>query len=572
MKTYITHPKHAGEVMPEVLDALEKVSDIVCATMGPGGRNVTIHSSGGIITTKDGVTVTRYLNFKEPIANLIAMMAIDAASKTVKEVGDGTTTSVLLFRAIFHNVMKRLRGSSEQHNLFAVARGIDMAVEAAKGVILESAKVIVDNDGIIDKETLRNVAVISANGDEILGRLVADAVYRVGENGTLDVKDSLDGSTYVEKMDGYVFPTVPLNGFIMQGKVTNEVYDPVFFIADMKFSDYEEIRDIVTTWNSECRRSDGSLRPLVMIVSDIEGSALATMRLNASKMPIIVVKAPHFQGARQDVLSDIALVTGTRQVFSSLTGNSLSRFGFELGAYKEDEFGSAVKFVLHKDRAEIIRHESFEKKGLGVIDVTSGVTERLKGLKDLLAAAEGDGERRLLKERISRISSGIGIIYVGADSELELAYKKMVLDDAIRACFTALDGGVVPGGGNILLRCVDKLSSLVAIGDELIGIDAVMDSLSAPMRKIFANLFESSDVIDDVVIKAGNCSGWYGMTIRGLISDLWEEGVIDPAKVTISALKNSASVAKQLLLTDWFLLLEDVEKMDLGKLFYPDRH
>jgi chaperonin GroEL len=605
MKTYITHPHEAEAVKEQILSALKKVSNIVCSTMGPGGRNVTIHSSTGIITTKDGVTVARYLNFDEPIENLIAMMAIDAAQKTVKEVGDGTTTSVLLVEAIYRNLVQVVRDNPHA-NLFQVCNGVDAAVRIIRDALHEMAIPIKDDEGIIIEHLLRDIAVISANNDEVLGRLIANAVIGVGENGTLDVRDSLDGSTYVEKMDGYVFPTLALRSFIPQGKSSATFDNPVFFIADYKFSNYDDIREVVSTWSQECiDKATGKLRPLVMIVSDIDGSALATMTLNASKMPIVVVKAPHFQGARMDMLNDIALLTQTRQVFSSLTGNTMERFGFGCPHNKDIEFGQALKFVLHKDRAEIIRApvvgvgvmkeiikqkevegemilvKEYEKEVVSV-DLDAIVSARIADLKASLKVMEGDGERRLVKERISRLSSGMGIVYVGADSELELAYKKMVIDDAIRACFTAIDGGITIGGGNALLKCYEllKLEVWPSEGSEDFdttedddarrGMLAVLQSLSEPLRRITKNMFiELADTTIEDVVEADKLYG-YSVMVNDM-DDMFDAGIIDPVKVTESALKNAASVAKQLLLTEYFLLLEDVKDMDLGKLFYPEQ-
>lgn len=592
MKTYLTSPSKALDIRAEVLDALQEVSDIVCSTMGPGGRNVTIHSQGGIITTKDGVTVARYLNFEDKIKNLIAMMAIDAASKTVKEVGDGTTTSVLLVNAIYKNLVQVLKDVPEA-NLFHVAKGVDEAVTIVRNALHAAAFPIKEDNGAIIADLLRDVAVISANNDEILGRLIANAVISVGENGTLDVKESLDGSTYVEKLDGYVFPTIALRSFIPQGKSKVELENPIFFIADYKFSTYDEIQPIVHVWKENCFDANKKLRPLVMIVSDIEGSALSTMIVNSAKMPICVVKAPHFQGARMDMLNDIALVTQTRQVFATTTGHTIDRFGFQCENNKEIEFGQALRFVLHKDKAEIVRASAVSVgvdddgiKELVAVNLDELVAKRVVDLKESLLTMEHEGERRVIKDRISRLSSGMGIVYVGADSDIELNYKRMVIDDTIRACFTALDGGVVVGGGNALAKCYSVLQQHIKYAEldedsdehvetsQTLGMAAILKSLDAPMKYILKNMFVDGTTIDtnvsllkfDVSLKELG----FNLAVNG-IDDLYDAGILDPVKVTESALKNAASVAKQLLLTDWFLMLEESKEVDLGKLLYPER-
>ena len=568
MKQYITKPVMVKEVREEVLQALDRVSSIVCSTMGPGGRNVTVHSDGGITTTKDGVTVARYLSLPGEIDNLVALMAVDASAKTVKEVGDGTTTSVMMLYAIYREVYEMMEEADMGINLFKVGNGIDRAVDIVRERLMAMAMSLKDADGGVDREKLRDVAIISANNDEILGRMIADIVYQVGENGFVEVRDSMDGSTYTEKSEGYVFPTIALKEFIPNGKGNVEVLNPVIFLADMKISDYDEIREIIQSWQRNCR-VDGVLRPLVMIVSDIEGSALSTMTINSKKMPIVVVKAPGFGSVRNDILGDIRVVTGTRQVFNHVTGNTLDRFGKDLGGYEEKEFGSADKVVVYKDKVVIVRSSDYDVEVLGLVE----------NLKGSIEVSESESERSWLKERIGRLTGGVGTIYVGANSELELGFKKMVIDDAQRACFTAMDGGVVIGGGNALVKCVEWMkgscdeyaNDATCDVDVLLGMEAVLRSLTYPYERILGNMFVSVDggILEEIV-DGGN--KFHGYNVKaGYCEDLFEAGIIDPVKVTVSAVKNAASVAKQLLTTEWFLFLESSEAMDMGKLFYPER-
>jgi len=582
MKTYTTRPRRSEEIRGEIGEALELVSDIVCSTMGPGGRNVTLHSDAGISTTKDGVTVARHLNLEGGVANAVGLLAVDAAYRTVKEVGDGTTTSILMLKTLYKNLedLTADRGL----NLFAVGRGVDMAVDHVKGCLHGMALPVKDSDGGIDKALLRDVSVISANNDEILGRMISDLVYQVGENGIVEVKDSIDGSTYAVKTDGYVFNTIALKQFVPVGQSHVELVNPVIMIIDMQLSDYDQIRDIVQTWNVNCKDGNGKLRPLVLIVSDIEGSALATMTINSRTMPICVVKSPGFGLVRRDLLEDIQVVTDTRQVFNNTTGHTLDRFGYGLNGKKEMEFGRADKVIVYKDKV-IISNDKEMKRW----NTEQTVVELVERLKVMASECEGEQERGWIRERISRLTSGVGTIYVGADSELELGFKRMVIDDAQRACFSALDGGVVIGGGQALLKCYASLQELIdtmdAHGDEaeMIGALAVLRSLSAPIRMIMRNLFmgEASVVMLNEISKSGGDKafmGWDFMSfedgngdVRGNFVNMLTAGIVDPVKVTVSALKNAASVAKQLLTTEWFLFLESNKDMDLGKIFYPER-
>lgn len=588
MAKYITKEKNVNDIKQDIKSALKKTSDIVCSTMGPGGRNVTIHSSGGIMTTKDGVTVTKYLNFDNPIDNLISMMAIDAATKTVKECGDGTTTTVLLYNALYNEVMSRISGN---RNMFDVIKGIDMAVNDFREIVINESRSVYDENGINSK-MLCDVSTISSNNDPIIGEMVSDAVRAVGANGVIDIRDSSKPETYFESFDGYVFNTIALKQFIPQGKSSITLHNPVYFIADMKFADYEELRDVVQIWNKNCKDADGKLRPLVMIVSDIEGSALSTMVVNSSKMPIVVIKAPAFGGHRYDMMSDIRLITNTRQVFSHINGYTLQRFGVGVEGYEELEFGSSKSITLSKDKAVIIRHnfvdnykvEDSEMIEDGVVNIDNLVNELVEGLKNSLTEMESihTGEAMLIRDRISRLSSGVGTIYVGGDSDLEVNYKKMVIDDAMRACFSALDGGVVKGGGHMYIDAYRKMRYQNIISKHNIDVSdgyiSFCMALLYPIRKLMSNMYyNESDITNKVVALIDNENKYLDLINQdikfnknGNTQSLFDMGLIEPMKVQISATKNAASVCKQLLTTDWVLVLEDTKEMDLGKLFYPE--
>ena len=435
---YTTKPIRTRDNMGKIMDAFRLVSDIVCSTMGPGGRNVIVHSEGGMLmSTKDGVTVARYQNFEDRIDNLIAMMAIDASSKTVKEVGDGTTTTIQFMSSLYEHLTEGdvLRGM----NLHKVRRGIDLALADARAWLEDNSEKVEDG-GKLRYELLRDVAVVSSNGDEFIGRLVSGLVRDVGVNGMIEVRDSVSGSTYSDKSEGYVFGSLVLKGFMGTGVNVLEYVDPFVLIADVKISEYDQIREIIRVWRESGLDDSGNLRPLVLICGDIEGSALSTLVGNSGRLPVIAVKAPFFGSQRAAVLEDLRNLVGCRQVFNEITGNPLRRFGSGLEYSEEQEFGHASKVLVYRDKVVVVPVEGVDVSGL------------VDGLISQLDEEEKDGNRQFLKERISRLESGLGTIYVGADSEVELGYKRMVIDDTIRACFTAWRGGVLPGGGSAFLK------------------------------------------------------------------------------------------------------------------------
>lgn len=611
MSGYTTKPYKARDHVNEVVAALGKVADIVSSTMGPGGRNVIIDSANGMISTKDGVTVATYQRFEDRFENMLAKMAIDAASKTVKEVGDGTTTSTLLLHAVYKELMEIDSVRNAKVNLFHVAEGLEKGVEIVRECLMSMAKEIVV-DGQIDREALRDVAVISANNDEILGRMIANLVADVGVDGVIDVKESTDGTTYSEKVTGYIFPTMPLQGFFKEGAAEIVYKNPVVLLMDVKLADYDQIADIMRVWQDQCRDENGKLRPLVIVASDIEGSAMTTLVNNSKRFPVVVVKAPNFGEQRMDLLEDMQHITGTRQVFSTMRGRPLDRFGLDLEGDEFREFGECKEFVLKRDRAIIVPHgfvERMEKLNMGpteeqkknvlegraklygngsiiweTITMEESVGRLVNNLKFRMEKMEESGMKEFLKQRISRLQGGVGTIYVGANSQIEMNFKKMVIDDAQRACFTALDGGVVPGSGVSLLHCTSALEAEIekyssSGGDRqkawARGLTALVEAIRYPFVKILSNyhidLSKIADLIED--IEAAN-NEWYGYNLMEDEScDMMEMGIIDPVKVEVSAVKNAVSVASKLMVTEWFLMLEEENdaKDMIGKIFYPER-
>ena len=578
---YLTDAIHADDIKKKMLSSLQDVCDIVCSTMGPGGRTVAIHTPNGVMSTKDGVTVARYLNLKNKLHNMMAMMAIDAAGKTVKEVGDGTTSTVLLFNQLYK--LLNLLCDYEGVNKFEICRGIETAVEDFKQFILDNRGLMVLNGHIL-MDRLENVAIVSANGDRELGCMVSDLVTSVGENGIIEVKDSNGPETWVEKVDGYVFHTIPFKQFLSAGSGMVELVNPYVLLADIKISDWDEIQPIMTVWKQQCIEN-GKQRPLVLIVSDIEGSALSTLTLNAKNgAPVLVVKAPAFGGMRYDYMQDIKILTGARQVFSHITGNVFDRFGKGLDYMEKLEFGVCDKFVLKKDKCIIVPSEvktDFLDDIEIEINLRSAVNGLVEKLKQSIADSEFEGEKDMYRDRVSRLVSGMGTIYVGGDSDIELNYRKMVIDDVQRACFASLKGGIVPGAGIAYLKGMQSLrgrfnlDELSHTYDYAMGYNALIESLSVVYGKVNENLFVKAEEVDinmDISLEESQffCGVLPG---KGENVNFIDKGVIDPADVVISAVKNAASVAKQLYLTEWVLQLEEQQDSNvLGRMLYPERH
>jgi chaperonin GroEL len=566
---YLTKTIKSSDNIDAIKASLDHVADIVCSTMGPGGRTVAIHMPSGVMSTKDGVTVARYLNLKDKLDNMLAMMAIDAAGKTVKEVGDGTTSTVLLFKTIYNNLVE----SNGNIDKFAVCAGVDEAVEDVIQFINDN-KVDLVVDGKIDIEALIDIAVVSANGDAELGLLIAELVSEVGENGILEVKDSSSSDTYSDKVDGYVFNTMPFKQFFGAGSGVMEFVNPFILLADIAISDYDEIRDIVNIWKDQCV-DGGVLRPLVLIVSDIEGSALSTLTLAAKNgLPIMVVKAPAFGGMRYDYMKDLQLLTGANQVFSHITGNVFERFGKGCDYYEKNEFGQAAKVIMKKDKCIIVPANDKVIYGddNSVLFLRKDVDSLVDSLKDQIEFSEYEGEKAYLKDRVSRLVSGMGTIYVGGNSDMEINYRKMVVDDVQRACFAALRNGIVPGCG---ITYIKSLIKIVTEPDNhrKFGYCALMNAMDSVFRKVCENMFISSVKVTDWIEEIGLLGFVDGINpANGQRTDFLGVGIVDPADVAISALKNAASVAKQLYLTEWILQLEDMQEGNmLGKLLYPER-
>lgn len=565
---YLTKTIKSSENIDAIRASLGHVADIVCSTMGPGGRTVAIHMPSGVMSTKDGVTVARYLNLKDKLDNMLAMMAIDAAGKTVKEVGDGTTSTVLLFKTIYNNLVE---SGIYDIDKFAVCAGVDQAVAEVIQYINDN-KVNLVVDGKIDLHLLTDVAVVSANGDVDLGLLIAELVSAVGENGILEVKDSNGPDTYSDKVDGYVFNTMPFKQFFGAGSGVMEFVNPFILLADIAISDYDDIRDIVAAWKDQCI-DGGVLRPLVMIVSDIDGSALSTLTLAAKNgLPIMVVKAPAFGGMRYDYMKDLQLLTGANQVFSHITGNVFERFGKGCEYYEKNEFGQAAKVIMKKDKCIIV--PATEKVVYGdedsVMYLRSDVDSLVKSLKDQIESSEYEGEKAYLKDRVSRLVSGMGTIYVGGNSDMEINYRKMVVDDVQRACFAALRNGIVPGCGITYIKSCNLID---VQSNSALGYNSVMDAMAAVFYKVCRNMFFDDKVITEWIRSIYEMPFTDGVDpATGSRTDFFGAGIIDPADVAISALKNAASVAKQLYLTEWILQLEDMQEGNmLGKLLYPER-
>jgi len=514
-----------------LLKGVAKLARAVTATLGPKGRNVVLDKKFGSPTvTKDGVTVAKEIELDDPYENMGAQMVREVASKTSDAAGDGTTTATVLAEAIFREGLKHVTSGA---NPIGIQRGIGKAVEAAVEHLAKIAK------KVKDKEEIKQVATVSANWDNTIGEIIADAMDKVGKDGTITVEEAKSIETTLEVVEGMQFDKGYLSPYFVTNAETMEakLEDGYILIYEKKISSLKDMLPIL-----EKIAKIG--KPLLIIAEEVEGEALATLVVNKLRgtLNVCAVKAPGFGDRRKAMLEDIAILTGGKCITEDL--------GIKLENLDISDLGRAKSIVVDKENTTIV--EGFGK--------SSEIQGRVNQIRRQIEETTSDYDREKLQERLAKLAGGVAVINVGAATETEMKEKKARVEDALHATRAAVEEGIVPGGGVALLRCLSAIENLnLKDTDEKIGVDIVRRAIEYPLRELSANAgVEGSLVVQEVKKRKGN-DGYNVAT--GDYEDLVKAGVVDPKKVTRSALQNAASIAG-LLLTTECLITEIPEKKE----------
>ena len=498
---------------------VEKLCDAVKVTMGPRGRNVLLQKSFGAPTiTKDGVSVAREIELADTIENMGAQLVKEVASKTADEAGDGTTTATILAHSIFKEGLRNVTAGA---NPISLKRGMDKAFEAILAELKKSSKVVAN------KTEIEQVATISANSDSAIGKMIAEAMEKVGKDGVITVEEAKGISDELDVVEGMQFDRGYLSPYFVTNpeKMTTEFNNPFILLYDKKISSLKEMLPILEGVNK-------SGRPLLIIAEDVDGEALATLVVNRLRgaLQIAAVKAPGFGDRRKAMLEDIAVLTGATVVSEEM--------GMKLETTDLSTLGTASKVVIDKDNTTIV-------DGNGSKDAVLG---RVNQIKAEIGNTTSDYDREKLQERLAKLSGGVAVIKVGAATETEMKEKKDRVDDALSATRAAVEEGIVIGGGAALIRAAAKVK-LDLCGDEQIGAAIVLRAIKAPLKQIALNAGYDAGVVANEVEKSSNENlGFNAAT--GEYVDMFEAGIVDPAKVERVAMQNAVSVASLLLTTE----------------------
>ena len=511
--------KFDAEARQKILAGVEKLSAAVTSTLGPSGRNVILDKKfGSPQITKDGVTVAKEIELADPFENMGAQMVREVASKTNDVAGDGTTTATLLAESIYREGLKNLTAGA---NAMSLKNGIDAATGAVVESIAKMSKKVKSADEI------RQVATISANGDTEIGAIISEAMDKVGKDGTITVEEARTLETTLDVVEGMQFDKGYLSPYFVTAPDDMEcvLENPYILLFEKKIANLQEILPVL-------QGVAKSGRPLMIIAEDVEGEALATLVVNKLRgtFSVCAVKAPGFGDRRKAILEDIAILTGGKLISEDL-GVKLENVGLEY-------LGRAKKVVVDKDNTTIV-------EGLGKKDEISA---RVSLIKKQIEDTTSDYDREKLQERLAKLAGGVAIIKVGAATEAAMKEKKDRVDDALHATRAAVEEGIVPGGGVALIRAQKAIDALKLEGDEKVGAQIVARAIEAPLRKLVNNAGQEAALVIANVKKATGTNGYNVRT--GEYVDMLKAGVVDPAKVTRSALQNAASIAGLLLTTD----------------------
>ena len=531
---------HGEESRGAILRGVNQLADAVKITLGPKGRNVVLDKKYGSPTiTKDGVTVAKEIELKDPMENMGAQMVREVASKTSDVAGDGTTTATVLAQAIFREGVKTVAAGA---NPMALKRGIDKAVERATKEIKKMSKPVTG-------DMIAQVGTISANGDHAIGELIAEAMAKVGKDGVITVEESKTMETSLEVVEGMQFDRGYLSPYFVTDAESMEAVleNPAILLSEKKIS---SLRDMLPILEQTAKLG----KSILIIAEDVEGEALATLVVNKLRGTITVAaaKAPGFGDRRKAMLEDIAVLTGGKVISEDL--------GIKLENVKLEDLGSARRVTLDKETTTII-------DGGGD---TKDLQARVKTLKAQIEETTSDYDREKLQERLAKLVGGVAIIRVGAATETELKEKKARVEDAMNATRAAVEEGIVPGGGVVLIRAAktlekfklfetDKDGDVIGDEDEQIGVNIVRRALEEPLRQIVANAGKEGAVIVEKVRSEKNPNVGYNAATE-TFEDLVAAGVIDPAKVTRCALQNAASISGLMLTTE--ALISELQEDD----------
>ena len=509
---------YGDESRQQILRGVNRLADAVRVTLGPKGRNVVLDKKYGTpLITKDGVTVAKEIELKEPLENLGAQMVKEVASKTSDVAGDGTTTATVLAQAIYREGGKNVTAGA---NPMALKRGIDKAVAAVSEELKKLSKPV-------KGRMIAQVGAISANNDEAIGTIIADAMEKVGKDGVITVEEAKSMETSLEVVEGMQLDRGYLSPYFVTDPERMEVVleNALVLIHEKKVSN---MKDLLPLLEQVAKLA----QPLLIIAEDLEGDALATLVVNKLRgtLQVAAIKAPGYGDRRKEMLQDLAVLTGGKAVTEDL--------GIKLENIKIDDLGRAKKITIDKEHTTIVEGAGAKKD----------IEGRVKQLRTQLEETTSDYDKEKVQERLAKLVGGVAIIKVGAATETEMKEKKARVEDAMHATKAAVEEGIVPGGGVALLRCTKALEAIGSRGDEAVGVAIVRRALEEPLRQIANNAGHEGAVVVAKVRDLKADEGFNALTEK--YENLVEAGVIDPTKVVRSALQNAASIASLLLTTE----------------------
>src|SRR4051794_2354860 len=523
-----------------ILRGVNQLADAVKVTLGPKGRNVVLEKKfGGPNITKDGVTVAKEIELKDPLENMGAQMVREVASKTSDVAGDGTTTATILAQSIFREGVKAVAAGA---NPMALKRGIEKAVEVATEEVKKLSKPV-------SGDMIAQVGTISANSDKTIGTIIAEAMKKVGKDGVITVEESKTMHTELDTVEGMQFDRGYLSPYFVSDaeRMESVLEDPYILIHEKKISNMKDLLPLL----EQIARSG---KPLLIVAEEVEGEALATLVVNKLRgtLNACAVKAPGFGDRRKAMLEDVAILTGGKAIMEDI--------GVKLEGVRLEDLGRAKRVTVDKDNTTIVDGGGQQK----------AIEGRIKQLRTQIDETTSDYDREKLQERLAKLAGGVAGIKVGGATETEMKEKKARVEDALHATRAAVEEGIVPGGGVALLRASKALATLKLEGDEQIGVTIVKRACEEPLRQIVSNSGTEGAIVVDKVRENGNPNFGYNAATDSY-EDLVAAGVIDPTKVTRTALQNASSIAS-LMLTTEAMICEIPEKKSAAPAGGPGGH